>query len=600
MTNRIHLQQMALKKEKIVRVAQFDDACTRLISERYPQMLPGIASRFDDLYYAYLLWNKDQNDCRLNSEESLLMMKRLLDRKGKSLEWLVEIPIADVPDVHLHDIWGAADENAQNLSVYVSRAYTAEGRKRITDFLVLMYKIGLNKEIGGEVSDKFWDWYWPTFFESWLEFTVSFDSGIDFLVEEFAKKYMLALMTTSQNPYFRLLDRMSDEFSRDVQKSRLPPWAALVLSLKEIRHTAKVEAEKAKGKLTGKLEDVTERLVEKTREIGAEKNVKEYENRLEIAGVWKNYEKALAQLLPATTSHEVCFNMVSDYFKQESGEKIPAFLNVHNEAFKLKSMTQEYGDAIAVWDIVLGPLNFLLDYGIMDAECTLQKKWEEQILGTIKSAGSDKVSDVLFNKSDGIVWKFVSGPAQPFVMKSKKGYIARKSHDLTIPFNSDFFDFLNVGERNIAVLRSDYVVTMETLPLTVNNGANIKPYGNVISLNCPDKEVSLENYNYPQSRIFHWKPDKCGGVIVRIFLPDLVLTKTYKGPMAFPSFLSEFGDGTRTFRADEFPDEKKRLSDMGISWIRLSYSISGKEEIVELLKSRAVQAPDEIVPCLLR
>jgi len=363
---------------------------------------------------------------------------------------------------------------------------------------------------------------------------------------------------------------------------------------------SKAKTEKTKGTLTGRIESLKERLVERTKDIADKNEAKKHEEKLKIAKVWEEYRKTIEQLSPVATSLDTCFGMVSDYFNPGKGEKQPLFLSAGNEGFKFKSMVRDEADASFVWDVVFGPYNFLVDFSIMEAGCALQGMWEEQILGTLEGVGRDKASQILFNKSDGVVWKFLAGPAQPFVVKSKNGYSARKKSGRSIPFNPEFFDFLNAGAENITVSRTDYEVSMKTLPLQVNKGARSEPYGSIISVDCQDGKASLENYNYPQSKTFHWSPDKCGDVTLKILLPDIALTKTYEGQMGFAKCLSDFRYGTRTFKAEEFPDEQKRLTDMGISWIRLSYWISGKKAVVQLLEKSSLQTPGEIVPCWSR
>jgi len=501
--------------------------------------------------------------------------------------------------VYLRDFWGGDDDGSRSEQVGVPKAYTGEGRKQITNFLAMLDKALPHEKIPGEDKVAFRNWYWAKFFESWARFARQFNRDVE-SPAGVSSKNTVALMATGQNPYFRFLDRMSQEFAQAEKGKPHPPWASLVMLLNQIKHISKAEEEKAKGTLAGKIEVVKEELVGKAKETVDGKEAKKYEEKLKVAKVWEEYEKSLVQLLPVTTSRDTCLTMVSEYFQQGGGEKQPAFLYAYNEGYKLKSMMGEHGDDRVVWDLVFGPFNFLLDYGIMNAGCILQDKWVEQVLGALEGVGGDKALQVLFDKSDGAVWKFVEGPAKPFVMKSKKGYVARKSHERTIPFHRDFYDFLNAGTERIAVSRPDYDVTMETLPLEVNEGSNLKPYASIISLDCSGGKVSLENYNYPQSRIFKWNPDKCGDVTLKILLPDMVLTKTYEGPMGFPVFLSGFSYGIRTFRAEDFPEQQKRLTDMGISWIRLSYKISGKAAVVQLLKSTSVTIPEEIVECPLQ
>lgn len=598
--NRINLFREVLKGESFSHVAQFNDVCTNLVAREYPQIPPEIASKFDDLYYSYLLWYEDREDFPGKIKELQVAMTRLLEKKEGDFKWLVGIFMPDTSDVRLSDFWGASEEGSYDGQVSVSKAYTDEGRKHIKDFITLVDKALLNEKLSEDQKKSFWRWYEQQFYESWSGFAGRFNEGIDGLVTVSAWKQMVTLMTTDQNPYFRLIDRMSDELSRMGKSSVTPKWASLVLALDEIRNITSIEKEKEKGTLRAKVESIKEKFVQEKKEIVDRQEVKKLEEKLKIVKVWKDYDKAREQLSPVAISPDTCFRMVSDYFNPGADEKQSPFLVVHTEGFKLKSMMQDMGDAPFVWNLVLGPFNFLVDYGVMEAGCAMQDKWEDQILGVLQGAGREKAPQLLFNKTDGAVWKFIGGPVKPFISRSKNGYIARKVFDRSVPFNPEFFDFLNGGAQSVAVSRPEYAVTMKTLPLQVNKGARLEPYGNIIALDCSEGKVSLENYNYPQSKTFRWNPDKCGDVTLKILLPNLVLTKTYEGSLGFARFLSEFRYGIRDFKAEEFPSEQQRLKDMGISWIRLSYWMSGKKAVVELLKDVSVQAPAEIIPCWSR
>jgi len=597
---RINLFQQVLKKENFSNIAQFENVCINLVTREYPQIPPEIASKFDDLYYAYLLWYDGKEDFQGQLKYLRIAMTRLIEKREGDIKWLVGIFMPDTPDVRLSDFWGVSEEGGYNEQIYVPGAYTDKGRKSIKDFIALMDKVLPGKKLSEEQKNSFWNWYEEQFYESWGRFGRQFNDGIDGLVTVSAWKHMVALMTTDQNPYFRFIDRMSEEFSRMGKSDVTPQWVSAVLALNDIRNITKSEKEKKKGTLTAKIEGVKEIFLQETKEVGNKEEAKKLEEKLKIAKVWGDYEKALEQLSPLATSSETSFRLVSDYFKQGSEDKPSPFSTAHNESFKLKSMMQEKGDTAFFRDTVFGPFQFLIDYSIMETGCVLQDKWEEQILGALQGAGREKAPQLLFNKSEGAVWKYIDGPAKPFVVGSKNGYIARKVFDRSVPFNPEFFDFLNGGAESIATSRQEYTVTMKTLPIQVNKGARLEPYGNIITLDCPDGKISLENYNYQQSKTFRWNPDKCGDFTLKILLPDLVLTKTFEGSLGFARFLSELKYGVREFKAEEFPSEQQRLKDMGISWIRLSYRISGKKAVVQLLKDATVQAPAEIVPCWSR
>ena len=164
---------------------------------------------------------------------------------------------------------------------------------------------------------------------------------------------------------------------------------------------------------------------------------------------------------------------------------------------------------------------------------------------------SARESAPLLVGTDGLVWKFVKGPAAPFLSRSpRSGYYAKEALGATIPLDKSLFAFLNKGAKVQAqaqvkaqTKQQNYNVGIRGLPTEANREAKFQPHGTRLELHCGASMQSIANYNYPVHKTFFWSPDTCGDVILQIEVGDLVLTRRYMGPQAFPDFLKEFQGG---------------------------------------------------------
>ena len=143
----------------------------------------------------------------------------------------------------------------------------------------------------------------------------------------------------------------------------------------------------------------------------------------------------------------------------------------------------------------------------------------------------------------------------------------------------------------------EYDVNIQARPLTVNKEALMEPYAAIIILDCESKPQELNNYNYPAELTFKWKPDTCGDVTLQILFEDFTLTKMYKGPKGFASFLEDFRDGTRTFTLADFPDNADALKNLEVNRIRVTYVIDNSLPIRKLLDKEDFKAPENITEC---
>jgi len=375
----------------------------------------------------------------------------------------------------------------------------------------------------------------------------------------------------------------------------------MVTRIEEIRELAIAEKEKAKGSsLTANLKEKQEKLKVEVLH-GRKDGAREHEEKLVQAKAWNEYLDMLEKINVGVSSRKECYDMYSGSFsfmeQNPSADQSP-FSVAYSSYYKLRGLLGGEKEFPAIWEIVFGPLDFVMVYASDETACFLQTQWEEQVLGVLQSTDPDKAARVLFNKTDGTVWKFLESTAKPFIGRNESGYYMRRDFRRnTIPFKQDFLQFLNQGSEGLINFEPSYKVSLETLPLDVNDDAEVEPFGCLLEVNCADGNTTLENFNFPNSAAITWVPEKCGNVSLTFLLPQLTLRKTYRGTMGFPQFLKDFEDGSHIFTPDDFPDEKGGMKSMKISWIKVSYKIKGGDSVVRLLKRAPTRVPSSIATC---
>jgi type VI secretion system protein ImpL len=200
---------------------------------------------------------------------------------------------------------------------------------------------------------------------------------------------------------------------------------------------------------------------------------------------------------------------------------------------------------------------------------------------------------------DGLAWRFVKGPAAPFLSRTISGYRAKEALGGRIFFEEELFRFMRKGaQAQAAVLAlgkpQQYSVGIKGLPTDTNAEARIKPHATRLELQCGAMVQSLVNYNYPIGRTFSWSPEACGDLLFQIEVGELVLTRHYPGQQGFPDFLKELRGGRRTFAPREFPGERSALERMGVKSITVNYQLIGSGPILQQSATLSGQAPRSI------
>jgi len=602
-----------LDKGKLPDVKGFGQAAAAAIDLHY-STLPYEASQiFGNVYRDYLSWHNNRAELVRSRELLQAGLVALVARHG-SLEWLVHKSIPDAPDIRLTDFWGSAEVGEHDDTVVVPGSYTKLGQKHVSDFIKQLEGVLKTGTPVAKLVPSFWKWYQEEYYKAWYDFADNFHKGADAYQTETARRNMASLMTTDHNPYWKLISRLNEESIQSDAKTKPPKWTKLPTELLNVAKLSAVGDDQTKkdqglasriGQGFKKVESSTEQHVAKL--DPAMKKIAD--QRPSRAKTYAEYAKALTQTAPIASSGDTAMRMVSDLFSGQAAlaeDKSP-FNQAYTQYLALQNMMKEddYGDADFIWSLLGGPLDYLVAYGIGKTSCSLQDRWEGDVMGKMDGVPKEKVLKSLFDKTDGVVIKYRDGTAKPFLVQAKLGYAPRKAYENTmfersVPFKPEFLKFLNAVPSAPVEFQSDHTVSIQTVPIEVNVDAKVKPLGNQLSLQCSDGTAILKNYNYPDSRSFVWSPEKCGDTIVKIMFPDFALTRIYKGRTGFATFLSDFASGSRSYKATDFPESKAALAGAGVKWIRIRYKIDNAQPVIAGLKKSSKKAPGVVADCTLK
>ncbi|MHB9027179.1 MAG: type VI secretion protein IcmF/TssM N-terminal domain-containing protein [Candidatus Latescibacterota bacterium] len=587
---RIELLREFDRRDKEQTLQRFGDAAGTLLSRRDALLSPGVAAQFGDAYLYYLTWSGSPQE----REKELAILRSILagqlaDRQD--LRWVALNWIEEPDDIRLSDFWGDLAGRGEGDQSAVPGIFTRASVGQLQEFFGVL-KAAAEAKIAREEERDFWEWYETQYYDSWNAFLLDFNQDGGMIVSLPGGRQKIAEMSSEANPYFLLLERLGEELRELPGVTTRPSWAALAVELDDLRKKVTADSARA-GTVLGKLSQQKDKMV-RSAAGKADKRREAELKRLEVAGrIWSEYLRILEQLSSQALSPEACFAAVSQYTNASLRPSTP-FAAAADRVKRMRTLLG-YDDAPLVWGLVSGPPRFLLEYGAAETALILQQRWDRDVLSAIRGIDPEKIPQVLFDQKEGLVWKFITDCAKPFVAGGSGGWTALHTPEAPVSIRDEFIEFLNNGPKSILTYEPSYTVTLETLPVESNREAAVRPVGCVLSLQCAEEKSTLENYNYPKKQIFTWSPDSCGETVLSIMLPDLTLTRNYGGKLGFAGFLADFSDGSRTFTPEDFPRNRESLEKLGITFIRVSYRISGARAITRLLDRNPARVPLEIV-----
>jgi len=556
---------------------------------------------FGTLYLSDLLWRKEAGDVSKEMAVLQASLKQLIAVKSGNLQWLAVWVDrqSGLPPVTLKDFWGGSLTATAEKSV--APAFTRKGKETLDSLINELEEAIPDPAPIRAQRAAFAGWYRNADFEAWRAFAADFSKGEQRLRGAAEWQQAAAKMGSEQGPYFALLKKIALDLEPLTMGATLPPWLQQIYQFQATRAQGSVQDNAAVNKAT---EGGKKILTTIQKNVGQEAGAHKLEVQMTTAKACQDYCGALSAITPSVASRNQVFELASQTFNEEPATGKSPLYAAGSSVARLKAGISGASADPVFSQLLNGPLEFLWLYLRKESAGQLQALWEEQVLAATMGMTSQQAIPVLLGP-DGLAWRFVKGPAAPFLTRSLSGYHAKEALGGTIPFEKDLFTFMEKGARAQATVMAmerpqNQSVGIKGLPTDSNSDARTRPQATRLELQCNGSSQILVNNNYPVGKTFSWSPDACGDVLFQIEVGDVVLTRHYMGQQGFPDFLKDLHGGRRTFTARDFPGEKKALERMGVKSITVNYQFIGSGAILQQTAALSGQAPRSIAQCWIQ
>ena len=551
------------------------------------ESMPYITDFFSDMYRSYAIWEKNSGVLQRENAEIMAWAGRIIDIEGKDLRWLIgwADERADLQDITLDDFWSG--HGLVDYTPSVSGAFTVSGRKTIQGLLDQVALTTPDPEDFKKRTDAFWGWYADHFIREWKNFAGSFDLGKNKLITHDDWIRTASTMAGVDNPYFNLISRVFDEAPavQDILKDNMLEYFALESQYIIKRYMARHEHGNLQQRIADKIQMLGDRVMR-------------MERSLEAAQEFEVYMEQLQGIQSAATSREAAYRFAMQSYDFASAEgqvsHEEAALASVNKIRHLLGRGQPEEDEL--WYILEGPLRFFINMITHKAACALNDLWEAQVLSETARIPENEKWDALFG-DQGVVGEFVSVACRPFLIRRETGWSAGTWQGVPFPFMSEFLSFLDQGAVRRQQLKPDYTVTIATIPTNVNRDALSEPYQTRLTLQCAGEKQTLDNFNFPDSLNFTWKPATCNDVTLEVFFRQTRLDRTWEGQWGFRDFLRDFRSGRKVFVPQDFPGQKEILEGMNIKAIQVNYRIQNADPVLNLRDYPPLHVPRDAATC---
>ncbi len=562
--------------------------------------MPEIAPLFEKAYMSYLEWTDIPQVLQAEAKELRMWLDRLIAREGVHLHWLVdwarERPGLD--PVTLEEFWDGSDW-ANDSQSEVEGVFTPQGYAAIDEFLGQIKAAAQDQDNFARREKGFRSWYAKQYYQAWEDFARDFSHGQNRLLTSRDWQQQAANMTTLDNPYFQLLQRIHTAFE-PISDLHAPPAIGLLagdfLKLRQAVVTQKKDVPLAK-----QLEEEASKEGQKLLGQVDSQALQSLEAQVTATKALNTYMDALQEFLPPTSSQEKGYKFASKLYAQGDSNSSTPLDDADGAMHTLRGLMDAHRKAAVdnsqtFWDVCQGPTTYMITYLTHEASCQVQQLWENQVLAQVDNMPQSKLRQNLFG-DQGLVQKFASKQAGPFLRRTRNGWSPKRLQDIAFPFELNFLQFLDTASQNQEAVQDEYTVRISGRPTDVNRNATQDPVSTRLQLDCKGDPQKLENFNYPVTRDFQWKPDTCQDVTLSITFPDQTLTKTWEGHTGMQSFLQDFSKGSRTYHPDDFPQHKDRLQDLNATEITVAFDFQGAEPVMDLVLQSIPSPPEKISRC---
>lgn len=600
MIRRINLLHARLNGEDLAALqARPQPSYDTFVQEEHHPLMPELQGRLEYLYHYDLIWQRDHN--RINQEIIYLQtwIKQILAMKQNDLSCLIAMVNADpsLKSVTLADFWGGASDPADDITI--APAFTLKGKDAIDMYIREMESAIPDPLVIAGAKQTFQKDYRKQYLDAWEAFSAQMPEGANRLTEKADWYKIIDRIKTGQDPYFSYLSRVKDEiapFAGDADRA----WVSLVNEFGLLKQAATAQGAIPKTGILSKAAEKGKTMLSKVEKATGDLDGSALmESKLTAMAALKDYQKALVEITNAVTTRKEAYEITARTFDEQAASSPVPFLTTRNALRTMEANVQAgAGRSEMFWVLVSGPHLFLWDFVCRETACHIDKLWEEKVLVEIEGISDpDKVTAIALGEK-GPAMDFVKGPIAPFIDRSlKQGFYAKRVLGREIKFKPDFLTYLTQGTKEVRVAqaaKSDTEdtpapetplmfngnVTVKALPTDVNPDAGIRPQATTLEVKCGNDIVQLTNLNYPVRKVFEWSSQACDEVVFTVEIGSIVLRKIYKGNMGFPSFLSEFGDGTRRLYPRDFPQDEASLRRFNIQYIQVNYQFEGHAPVL--------------------
>ena len=607
LTHRINLIQARLKGRGYGSLAKMDKpSFQHFLSAADSKLVSQLSERISGQYLYYLAWQAQDTELQNELRSLQKQLNYILSLPDSSLNWIAAWlnENSGMDYLTLDFFWGAVLED--NDLATVPPAFSSEGKKAVETLVGQIEEALADELVIAANKARFWKWYNRAYKQIWFDFAKAFLQAEYYLKDREAWQQAASIMAAEKGPYFAFMAHMHKEL--DVLDDRADEnWLLLLQSVEKIRVQAQSEkAIKEKKSMLAKVAKTGQKAVSKI-EKKMDKAGLNVENPLEstlTGGVYFNdYRTALSDLVLATSSRKVSFEMTSEIFKQDPATSEEPMYVAQRNLIKMKNELSRPGagkETLVIWKLVAGPLSFLRDFAYLEAACNLNAIWEEKVLVEIQDMyDKTELNQELFEQN-GLALQFIKGPASPFLGRSlEKGFYPRNALGRMVPFRKEFLTFLNDGIRLARYkpeftisdevplsmkkesdvppepeLKSNYRVMIEASPTSVNQEAKMVPHAVSLELTCGADVERLVNLQYPVRRKFDWKPEQCQGLSLKIEIGSLVLEKKYEDKYSFARFVNDYRQGQVTYNSLDFPGKEKQLKRLNVRTVTVKFKIT--------------------------
>ncbi len=447
----------------------------------------------------------------------------------------------------------------------------------------------------------FLQWYAAQYLKAWENFAIDFVQTTQTLRESAvpALQDSAQLMSTINNPYFKLLRTMSTELEAIKDYLESPPaWlndmdvlaqALATMDAVSPTNTASLP-ERLQRQLKGFYHDTLAQTSLDLREKDAKAKA--------LPEKIQPYLDSLHELVKYTSNDSLAFTLVQQALPSESNkdasQSLLVLANSNAQALNTDINAQAAQNSPCTL-LTMAPMKFFVTFLAHATSREIQKLWEGSVLSKAGKLTPSQLQQGLFAEQGGLVRDFVNTTLQGFLTAGITGYESNITQNIPIIFTKEFLTFLNTGMENYTPARTEYLVNIATVPIDVNQYASETPYAVELTLQCAREQQSMMNYNSPTSKSFTWTQGSCGDTSLSIRFKSLTLEILYAGENGFLNFLNDFQYGKKTFHATDFPSHQSVLEKLNINDITLQYTFSNIEDILKSYRFDAGELPFTII-----